>query len=87
MLTAALAASTSVLGSYNLARMVMTRAIKTRRKAKAARALVSDIQSAVSFAKKAYEAVSDGVDPEEAKKFAAIAEAVKKALAAKTPTA
>lgn len=86
MLTAALAASTSVLGTYNLARFAMTRAIKARRKAKAARALVGDIQAAVSFAKKAYEAVSDGVDPEEAKKIAAIAEAVKKTLGAK-PTA
>ena len=79
-LLAATSAAASALGTYNIARYVATTAIEKRRKVKEARELADNVKAAIKFAKGAYEAVSDGISPEEAAKAKAIASAVKAAL-------
>jgi len=60
VLTTILGATTGALGSYNLARFVVTRAVKARRKAKATRDLVADVKAAVAYAKEIKAKVESG---------------------------
>lgn len=79
-LLAVSSAAASALGTYNIARFVATKAIEKRRKVKEYRSLVEKINKVVVAGEKVYNAVSDGVDPAEAAKIKAIADAVKTAL-------
>lgn len=51
-ITGILGLTTGVLGTYNLARWGVTRAVKARRRVKAARELYSDIKSIRGYVKK-----------------------------------
>jgi len=78
------ASAATALGAYNVARFVVTKAAEKRRKVKEAKNLAGDVRAAIGFAKKAYEAVSDGLDDEERKKIKAFAAAVKEAVQAES---
>lgn len=66
----------SALGSYNIARYVVTKGIEKRRKVKEYKRLAANIAKAVDFGEKLYTAASDGISPEEAAKAKAFADRV-----------
>lgn len=75
-LLAVTSAAASALGSYNIARFVVTKGIEKRRKVKEYKRLAASVQKAVTFGEKLYLAASDGISPEEAAKAKAFADRV-----------
>ena len=88
MLTTLLTAASSGLGSYQLAKWFAIRAIKRKRSAQQATHAYRTVKAGALYAKKLYEALADGVDPDEAAKARAIYQEVKAAIAkAEQPSA